>query len=49
MEQFDWTQVSEIAPADLPDLITTYLDRLLSLYKTHLVQSLTISSFHAAP
>jgi glycogen debranching enzyme len=28
---------------------TIYLDRLLSLYKTHLVQSLTISSFHEAP
>ncbi|GAB3001977.1 nuclear transport factor 2 family protein [Amycolatopsis acidiphila] len=25
MEQFDWTQVNEIAPDDLPDAITTYL------------------------
>ncbi|WP_371400866.1 nuclear transport factor 2 family protein [Kribbella sp. NBC_00662] len=25
MEQFDWTQASEIAPDELPDLITTYL------------------------
>jgi hypothetical protein len=25
MERFDWTHVTEIAPDDLPDLITKYL------------------------
>jgi hypothetical protein len=25
MERFDWTHIAEIAPDDLPDMITTYL------------------------